>query len=194
MQGPGTCFHLCVDMQRMFAEDTPWHIPWMQRVREPLAELARVHAQSTIFTRFVPPMEAAEANGMWRSYFRKWSNMTRRALGEEMIDLLPELRALVPPALVFDKAVYSPWQDGRLHRFLVERKVDTLVITGGETDVCVLAAVLGAVDHGYRNILVSDAICSGSDETHDDSLDLFARRFSAQLQLMTTQEVLDWWR
>jgi len=22
--------HLCIDMQRMSAEDTPWHVPWMK--------------------------------------------------------------------------------------------------------------------------------------------------------------------
>jgi hypothetical protein len=24
------CFHVCVDMQRMFAEDTPWRAPWCE--------------------------------------------------------------------------------------------------------------------------------------------------------------------
>ncbi|MGO6900177.1 cysteine hydrolase, partial [Rhizobium ruizarguesonis] len=24
--------HLCIDMQRVFAEDTPWHVPWTREV------------------------------------------------------------------------------------------------------------------------------------------------------------------
>jgi hypothetical protein len=24
--------HLCIDMQQMFSEPTPWHVPWMKRV------------------------------------------------------------------------------------------------------------------------------------------------------------------
>jgi len=24
--------HLCIDMQNLFAEPTPWHTPWMARV------------------------------------------------------------------------------------------------------------------------------------------------------------------
>jgi hypothetical protein len=33
--------HLCVDMQNLFAEHTPWHTPWMERVRPVVAKLAR---------------------------------------------------------------------------------------------------------------------------------------------------------
>lgn len=194
MEDPGNCYHLCVDMQRLFAEDTPWHIAWMEKVRTPVERLTQAHAEHTIFTRFVPPHTPNEATGQWRAYFEKWSNMTRDALGDEMIDILPELKALVPPAIVFDKPIYSPWLDGRLNHYLSEKNATTLVISGGETDVCVLAAVLGAVDLGYRVVLVKDAICSTSDRTHDNSLEVYASRFSAQLDLMTTDEVLAWWR
>lgn len=48
----------------------------------------------------------------------------------------------------FDKSTYSPWIDGRLHRQLQEEHVTTLVVTAGETGVCILATVLGAVDLG----------------------------------------------
>ena len=40
--------------------------------------------------------------------------------------------------------------------------VDTLVISGSETDVCVLSTVLGAVDRGYRVVIAIDALCSSS--------------------------------
>lgn len=85
---------------------------------------------------------------------------------------------------------YSPWVDGRLHRNLQNEAVDTLVVTGGETDVCVLAAVLGAIDLGYRVIVAKDAVCSADDDTHDASLELLANRFSVQATLNTTEEIL----
>lgn len=28
----GNWKHLCIDMQRLFAEDTPWHVQWMASV------------------------------------------------------------------------------------------------------------------------------------------------------------------
>jgi nicotinamidase-related amidase len=182
--------HLCIDMQRMFAEETPWLVPWMARVSPLIEQVASRHTARTIFTRFVPPRSSHELPGMWQNYYRKWWMMTGEYLAPEMVDLIPSLRSLVPPGRYFDKQTYSPWINGRLHRILASEKVTELVITGGETDVCVLAATLGAIDLGYRVILLKDAVCSGADETHDASLELLGDRFSVQLELTTTEEFL----
>ena len=182
--------HLCIDMQRMFAEDTPWHVPWMKEVSPQIQEIAQRHPQRTVFTRFVPPKRAEDMSGMWRSYYEKWDNMTLDRLGPDMIDLVPSLKGLVPPARIFDKMTYSPWNTGVLHRILAGEGVETLAISGGETDVCVLAAALGAIDFGYRVILLKDAVCSGADDTHDASLELLGDRFSVQLEISSTEDFL----
>jgi nicotinamidase-related amidase len=52
----------------------------------------------------------------------------------------------------------------------------------------VLATTLGAIDLGYRVIVLNDAVCSGADDTHDASLELLHDRFSVQLELMDTEE------
>ena len=67
--------------------------------------------------------------------------MTIDRLGPEMIDLVSDLAQFVPPAQIFDKPVYSPWTGSDLHLRLRERSVDTIIITGGETEVCVLATI-----------------------------------------------------
>jgi nicotinamidase-related amidase len=69
-------------------------------------------------------------------------------------------RAERPHARVLDKRIYSPWPGTGLDEALRAGGVDNLVVTGAETDVCVLATVLGAVDLGYRVIVVTDALCS----------------------------------
>jgi hypothetical protein len=38
--------------------------------------------------------------------------------------------------------------------------------------------------------LLSDAVCSGADETHDATLRLLGERFSVQVQVLTTEEFL----
>jgi nicotinamidase-related amidase len=182
--------HLCIDMQRMFAEETPWHVAWMAKVSPAVAELVARHPERTLFTRFIPPARADQMPGAWQAYYRKWEDMTRERIGEDMLDLVPELRRFVPPARIFDKMTYSPWISGKLHAALQAESVDTLVVTGGETDVCVLAAVLGAIDLGYRVRLLTDAVCSGADDTHDASLALLGDRFSVQLELLETESFL----
>lgn len=53
-----------------------------------------------------------------------------------------------------------------------------------------LAATLGAIDLGYKVILLKDAVCSATDQTHDASLELLSKRFSVQVKVMNTEEWL----
>ena len=190
MNGFGEWRHICVDMQRMFAEDTPWKVAWMQRVSEQVIEIASHHSARTVFTRFVPPRTPDQLPGKWRDYYVKWRTMTLEHLHPDLVGLLPSLARFCPPGTIFDKNTYSPWINGNLHRILTRQQVTTLAVSGGETDVCVLATVLGGIDLGYHVILVEDAVCSGADETHDASLKLLGDRFSVQLELMTTEAFL----
>jgi nicotinamidase-related amidase len=182
--------HLCIDMQRMFNEETAWNVPWMANVSDQVEELAERFTAETVFTRFVPPRNASQMPGAWKTYYEKWKQMTLDHMPDELVDLVPRLRRFVPPARVFDKRTYSPWIDGRLHQALSRDGVDTLIITGGETDVCVLATVLGAIDLGYRIIIPRDAVCSGADTTHDSTLELLEKRFSVQIEVASTEELL----
>jgi len=90
-----------------------------------------------------------------------------------MIDLVPELTKFALPARIFDKHVYSPWIGTALHELFRNASVDTVVVSGGETDVCVLATVMGAIDWGFRTILATDALCSSSDEAHDALMEFY---------------------
>ena|SRR5215831_5986180 len=185
--------HLCIDMQNLFAEDTPWHTPWMTRVLPVVAELAERHAAQTIFTRFIPARHPDELPGSWRRYYRHWSALTLEHIDRRLLDLVPPLARLAPPAAVIDKRLYSPFSEPGLHRHLRERAIDGLVITGAETDVCVLAAVMDAVDLGYRTVLATDALCSASDKTHDALMTLYSERFSQQIETAETEAILAAW-
>ncbi|WP_159346770.1 cysteine hydrolase family protein [Roseomonas harenae] len=193
--GPLTtsCAHLCVDMQNLFAEKTAWHTPWMERVLPVVERISKRYPERTIFTRFIPATHPGEGHGTWKRYYERWAEMTQEALAPGMVDLVPSLAQLVPPAQVLDKARYSPWVEPELEAILRRRGIDTLVITGAETDVCVLAAVLGAVDRGYRVVIPTDALCSSSDRTHDALLTLYRERYGQQVETVTTDELLEAW-
>jgi len=194
-ESPGAnAAHLCIDMQRLFSAEGPWPTPWMERVLPNVLKLVTRAPERTLFTRFLPPQTADEAPGRWRAYYAKWSNATRERLDSKLIDLLPALARFAPPAAVIDKPVYSAFATGELDRRLRNRSVDTLIMSGSETDVCVLASALAAVDHGYRVIIACDAVCSSADESHDNLLALFRRRFDVQIEASEAEEILDAWR
>lgn len=186
--------HLCIDMQRLFSDDTPWRTPWMPRVLPNVVRLAERFPERTIFTRFVPPERPEDRHGTWRRYFERWRSVTGERMDPALFELVPELAALVPPALAIDKPVYSPFAGRTLPRLLTERGCDAIVVTGTETDVCVLATVLSAVDLGYRVVVATDGLCSGSDETHDGLLTLYRKRFSQQIETASVEKILSIWR
>ncbi|MEI9413781.1 cysteine hydrolase family protein [Mesorhizobium sp. Cs1321R2N1] len=187
------CMHVCVDMQKLFAEPSQWATPWITRVLPHIERLVERRAPQTVFTRFLPAQKPGQGVGTWKRYYERWASMAIENVGPEMVGLLPALAAYCPPAAIIDKHIYSPWFEGHLRAFLNERDIDTLVITGGETDVCVLATVLGAIDFGYRVVLVTDALCSSSDATHDALLTVYHQRFAQQVETVEMETVLSNW-
>ena len=185
--------HLCLDMQSLFGPNGPWPTPWLERVLPNVVSLVARDPARTIFTRFMPPEQPDQAVGMWRLYFAKWNDVTRSVIDPALLDLLPALLAFSPPAHVFDKPAYSAFSNPRLHSFLQEKRVHTLVVSGTETDVCVLATVLAAVDLGYRVIVAKDALCSSTDQTHDALMTLYAQRFDLQIELADCDEIIEAW-
>jgi len=181
--------HLCIDMQRMFSEQTEWYTPWMARVLPNVVGLVELDPSRTVFTRFIPLESAEAASGSWRRYYERWHTMTQEELDPELINLVPDLAQFVPPARLVDKPVMSPWHSD-LHARLQSAGIEALIVTGSETEVCVLATVMGGIDLGYRVVLVTDAICSGADETHDAMQRIYQSRFGMQVETVTTAELM----
>jgi nicotinamidase-related amidase len=187
--------HLCVDMQNLvLLPESPWRAAWSERVLPAILGLVEHRPESTVFTRFLPPVAAEDMPGAWQRYYRHWEELTRSRVKPELLDLVAPLQSFVPPAIVLDKPVYSPFSGHRLRELLVARHVSTLVISGAETDVCVLATALGAVDLGFRVVLAVDAICSSSDTTHDALVEFYRSRLSIQVELATAEEIIENWQ
>ncbi|MCA1467108.1 cysteine hydrolase [Bradyrhizobium sp. IC3195] len=186
--------HLCIDMQNIFAPDGLWATPWMERVLPTVVSVVARHAERTIFTRFITPQDPEDRPGQWQSYFRRWRQATRRHLPSSTLELVPALARFVPPAAMIDKPAYSAFSNPGLASLLVEKNVGTVVISGAETDVCVLSTVLSAVDLGFRIVLVEDALCSSSDVGHDALMTMYRTRFHGQVDLVTAEELAEVWR
>lgn len=183
--------HIAIDLQRLFAEDTVWSTPALMGVVPNVAELAK--AGRTLFPRFVTPETAEDAPGTWRRYYTHWAAVTRPNLAPGMLDLVAELAALAPAGSVIDKPTHSAFAAPEFVGRLAELGADTLIVTGVETDVCVLGTILDGIDRGFRIIAVSDAMTSSSLPGHHATLDLILPRFDQQVEIVTTEAALRAW-
>lgn len=168
-------------------------MPWMDRVLPQIVSLVAHHPARTLFTRFITPRSAHDRPGRWQRYFTRWSLATRGRLPQGALDLVAPLARFVPPASILDKPAYSAFAGSGLAAMLLQKEISAVIITGSETDVCVLSSVLSAVDHGFRVIVAEDGLCSSSDAGHDALMTLYRTRFTEQIELMTIEEVCGLW-
>jgi nicotinamidase-related amidase len=180
-------------MQNIFARGGIWETPWMDRVLPAIVDITARYTARTVFTRFITPLQAEDRPGRWHRYFTKWKCATRSQLPAEHLELVPALRRFAPPATVIDKPGYSAFAQSALPLFLQEKNVSTVIVTGAETDVCVLSTVLNAVDLGLRVVIVEDALCSSFDAGHDALMTLYRNRFAEQIELIHLDELRMLW-
>jgi nicotinamidase-related amidase len=183
--------HLCVDLQVMFREKSAWAFTWPDKMLENVCTICEHNSEKTIFTRFLPVSHPGDGHGSWRRLYQRWDSITIERLGFENVELVPELKRFQYRSRIVDRATYSPWTSRILRIELQQRTTQAVVISGVEVDMCVLAAVLGAIDRGYRTILLTDAIHSSAPSSQEAVLSLLQTRFSEQLELTNTAAFVD---
>jgi len=185
--------HLCLDMQNLIGPAGPWAAKWAERVLPDIVALVEHAPARTIFTRFVPPPEPGALPGAWRDFYRKWPGLTGKEIDPEAVELMAPLKLFVPPATVVDKTRYSAFSNPALQERLQAMSAEALIISGAESDMCVLSTVLAAVDLGYPVVVATDAICSASDPCHDAVVRLYHLRFSQQVQTLSVAAIRETW-
>ncbi len=186
--------HLVIDMQRLFAEETVWYTPAMADILPNVLKLCEARPEETLYARFIVPQNAGDATGRWKTYYDRWSAVTLDALDPAMMDLMAPLAAIADESNIVDKATYSIFGSPGFDERLKASGVDTLIFSGVETDVCVYASVLDAVDAGYRVVLAVDALTSSDRAAHDAVMTHLVPRLSEQVETLSTQAILNLWR
>ena len=190
--GPNT-LHLCIDMQLMFALETKWASEAIWRALPGILKIGERYASKTVFARFVCPRDLSETTGQWTRFYADAEGMLSNNLHPSMMELLPELMKFVPPARIVDRKVFSALASTDLRVLLAQESTDTLVITGFETDVCVLATALAAIDLGYRVVLVKDAMASSNEAGEKAALHQVFSRFDQQIEVINSEELFGNW-
>lgn len=184
----GGAVHVSIDMQRLFAEKTEWHVPTLDAITANGVALAE--AMPTLFARFVVPQTPEHATGRWKHYYRRWHMLTGEKLAPGMLDLVAPLAALATPATLFDKPTYSAFEAPAFVAALAATGAEVIVASGVETDVCVLATVLDALDRGYHVVVAGDAMTSSSLPAHEATIAHVFPRFDVQVDIADTNTIL----
>jgi len=185
--------HVCIDMQRLFAEPGEWHTPALAGIMATVARIVAHRPERALFSRFVTPERAEDAHGQWRSYYQRWRSVTGERLAPGKLDLVPELARLAWPGNLIDKSGHSCFDSAAMRPALDRLGAPGLIVTGVETDVCVLATVLDAIDLGLRVVIVEDAVTSSSAEGHAAAMTAIYPRYDQQIEVVTADDLLRAW-
>jgi nicotinamidase-related amidase len=119
----------------------------------------------------------------WPGFMRAYGDVEGPRDAAAVIDELEPQ----PAELQIDKYNYGAFHRTSLLDDLAARGVDTVVVTGTVTQICVDETARGAFREGLKAIMVSDAVSSFDPALHQATLANFAMKFG---WVMTTEEIL----
>ena len=182
-----------IDMQKLFLTEkkSPWSSSKLLSIIPNIEKLIKTMGKkNVIFTRFVPPKKWQDESGSWRTYYRLNKAVTRENIGNPPLDIIDKLQKHVSKNSVVNRTKSSSVFAGKSFQTKIKRKATKFLIFAGiETDYCVLASVLDAMNRGYYVIVVSDACGSTARGGHKNALDIF-ERFPEQLWLTSTSNII----
>ena len=82
---------------------------------------------------------------------------------------------------VFQKRRYSAFQGTGLDQLLRELKVDTLILTGVVTDICIQHTAADAFFRGYKIIVPEDCVEAINEQTQKAALDYLKRVYGCKI-------------
>ena len=195
---PASAALVVVDMQNDFVrQGAPLEVPDARDTidnHQRLLERFRDRKRLVVFTRFIAGpgrtliwnWSAALARPIcccWPGFQRTYADVEGPRDGAAVIDELAPLSA----ELQVDKYNYGAFHRTNLLDILQSHCVDTVMVTGTVTQICVDETARGAFREGLKAVVVSDAVSSFDRTLHQATLANFAMKFG---WVKTTDEVL----
>jgi len=106
--------------------------------------------------------------------------------------LFPELQAVFPEQQPIDRTTMNSWEDERVPLWVKKTGRKKLVIAALWTEVCLVGAVLSALDEGYQVYIVTDASGGVSDEAHAMAVERMVQ--AGAVPTTWLQVLLEWQR
>jgi ureidoacrylate peracid hydrolase len=159
-----------IDMQNDFCDTTktPMAVPMMPRLRAFIEEARR--AQVRVIFAQVLHDESSESE--------VWNERPNHpaVLGTPGAEFHPDFVPL-PDDYVIKKSRYSAFIRTSFEDDLHAMGVETLIMTGIATNVCVESTARDAYQRDFRVVMVEDCCASMSEEAHEATLNTFRRGF-----------------
>lgn len=189
---------LVIDMQNAFCHPdgsfarmtagTPLSIAMCEEAVPGCARL-RAHAHRTgapvIYTRFVYHPDYIDGGVLVAKYpdIPRENALAAGSWDAEIVDALrPE-----PSDVVIDKSRYSAFHSTRLPAILTSLGVNTLVLCGVTTNICVESTARDAAQHDYHVVVVADAVGELTRERHENALAILEYGFADVLSVDAVQ-------
>ena len=192
---PARTAHVVVDLQNGFMEvGAPVEVPIAREIIPSVNAISNAIRQAggvNIFIQFTTPADALES---WSSFYARFSPESRKAHQEAFApgahywQLWPELE-VSESDLKVNKGRFAAFIPGTcdLHQVLLERGIDTLIVTGTVTNCCCESTARDAMQLNYKVIFVSDGNAALSDAEHNATLNNMCALFA---DVMSTEEVV----
>lgn len=105
--------------------------------------------------------------------------------GEEGSEVIDELTPYL--SLEVTKRYYDAFFDTSLYELILEHSIDTVVLTGVSTDICVQHTAAGAFFRGLKMIVLSDCTASLDADRHESALEYMENMYGADI--VTSEEL-----
>lgn len=131
----------------------------------------------------------AAESGMEVAYIRQVfsSNLFVRLHGGRRVGrVIVDRRVNVINGNDFEKNRTDAFSSRSFERLLIDGRVDTLYLTGVDASYCVYYTALGALNRGYRVVVVTDAVAS-----RHDMAEVLERYRRKGIGVMTSGELID---
>ena len=187
-----------VDMQNDFVRvGAPLEVPDARRTipaNQRLLDWFRREGRSVVFTKFVAgpeptlmwnwsPVIAPPTCCCWPGVKRSYGDVDGELECTAVVDEL----APRPGEPQIEKYGYGAFHRTPLTDVLRARAVDTVVISGTVTQICVDDTARGAFHEGFQTVVVADAVSSYEPELHRATLRNIELKYG---RVLTTEEVL----
>ena len=190
---------LIVDMQNDFVRvGAPLEVPEARDtipVHRRLLEFCRARRLPVVYTKFVAgplqtliwewsPVLAPPVCCCWKGHRRYYADLDREL---DCADIIDEIYP-VPDEPIIEKFGYGAFHNTNLDDLLRARHVESLLVTGTVTHICVEETAREAFKHGYKTTIVADAVSSFMPDLHEATLKNFRLKFG---WVQAAQELID---